>query len=81
MTFGDKKPASLRTVETLIWRYLYLVARNEMKAEDMLEQVIHSVVPQEVLESFKGDKHRLHDHFKENFDELRDQTDFFFPRA
>lgn len=81
MTFGDKKPASLRTVETLIWRDLYLVARNEMKAEDMLEHVIHSIVPQEVLESFKGDKHRLHDHFKEAFDELRDQTNFFFPRA
>lgn len=79
MSFGDIKPASLRRVETLIWKYLYLVARNQMPAEEMLEHVIHSIVPQEVLENFGRDKYRLRCYFKENFDAIRDHTSFFFP--
>lgn len=79
MSFGDQKPASLRRIETIIWQRLYLVARNEMRAEEMLEEVIHCVVPQEVLQTFGQDKHRLHAYFRENFDAIEDQTNFFFP--
>lgn len=81
MSFGDIKPPSLRRVETLIWKYLYLVARNQMKPEEMMELVIHSIVPQEVLENFGRDKHRLRRYFRENFDPIRDHTSFFFPGA
>ncbi|KAE9383933.1 hypothetical protein BT96DRAFT_1008618 [Gymnopus androsaceus JB14] len=37
MSLGDIKPASLREIETLIWRNLYLVAQCQLSAEEMMD--------------------------------------------
>lgn len=79
MSLGDIKPASLREIETLIWKNLYHVARCELSAEDMMHNVLNSIIKPQILDSFHGDKHQLHGHFKEKFDSIDDHTGFFFP--
>lgn len=79
MSLGDVKPASLRKIESFIWKNLYLVARCQLSAEDMMHCVLDSIVKPEILDSFKGDKHELHRHFKKEFDPIDDHTGFFFP--
>lgn len=79
MSIGDVKPASLRALESIIWKNLYLVACCRLSAEDMLKRVLDSVVDPLILASFRQDKHRLHRHFREHFNAIDDYTGFFFP--
>lgn len=79
MSLGDIKPPSLRKIESLIWKNLYLVARCQLSAEDMMHCVLNSIVDAETLDSFNGDKHKLHRYFKEKFDPIVAHTSFFFP--
>lgn len=79
MSLGDIKPESLRTIESFIWKNLFLVARNQISAEDMMECVLRKFVEPEDLDSFRRDKHRLRRHFKEKFDPIQYHTSFFFP--
>jgi len=79
MSLGDIKPASLREIETLIWKNLYLVARCQISAEEMMDRVLDSIVEPKLLGSFRPNKTELHDYFKEKFDPIRDHTGFFFP--
>lgn len=79
MNLGDIKPRSLREIEALIWKNLYLVARCELTAKEMMDRVLDSIVNPELLDSFRKDRHKLRKHFKEKFDPIRDHTGFFFP--
>lgn len=79
MSLGDIKPDSLREIESLIWKDLYLVARCQLTAEKMMEHVLGSIVEPDVLASFRLDKFKLRDHFKTKYDPIRDHTGFFFP--
>lgn len=79
MSLGDIKPASLREIESLIWKDLYLVARCQLSAEEMMEHVLGTIVEPELLESFRMDKFKLRKHLKEKYDPIRDYTSFFYP--
>lgn len=79
MSLGDIKPASLREIETLIWRDLYLVARCQLSAEDMMEHVLGTIVKPELLASFRLNKVKLREHLREKYQPIRDHTGFFFP--
>lgn len=52
MHLGDVKPASLREIEVLIWKDLFLVAQCKLSAEDMLNHVLGEIVDPVVLASF-----------------------------
>lgn len=79
MCLGDIKPASLREIETLIWKNLYLVARCQLSAEEMIDRVLDSIVEPHVFQSFNKDKAKLHDFLQKKFHPIRDHTSFFFP--
>lgn len=79
MSLGDVKPASLRNIESLIWKDLYLVARRQLSAEDMMEDVLGTVVPPERQASFRLNKTKLREHLREKYQPILDHTGFFFP--
>lgn len=79
MSLGDIKPESLREIESLIWKDLYLVARCQLSAEKMMEHVLGNIVDPELLASFRLDKSKLRNEFKKKYDPIRDHTGFFFP--
>lgn len=79
MHLGDVKPASLREIEVLIWKDLFLVTQCKLSAEDMLNHVLGEIVDPVVLVSFRMDRHKLRDHFQEKFQPKRDHLGFFIP--
>lgn len=79
MSLGDIKPESLREIESLIWKDLYLVARCELSAEEMMQHVLDNIVDPERLASFRLDKSQLRNYFKEKYQPMRDHTGFFLP--
>lgn len=79
MSLGDIKPASLREIETLIWKNLYLVARCQLTPEEMMNRVLDSIIEPDIFDSFYKDKARLHDFLQKKFHPIRDYTSFFFP--
>lgn len=79
MSLGDIKPASLRAIETVIWKNLYLVARCKLSAVEMMNNVLDSIVEPTVLDTFHFDKMKFRSFFKDKFDPILDHTGFFFP--
>lgn len=79
MSLGDIKPASLQVIETVIWTNLYLVARCQLSAVEMMNNVLDSVVEPTVLDAFHFDKMKFRSFFKDKFDPILDHTGFFFP--
>lgn len=79
MSLGDVKPPSLRKIESLIWKDLYLVARCQLSAEDMMEHVLGTVVRPERQASFRLNKAKLREYLREKYQPIRDHTGFFFP--
>ena len=77
MSLGDIKPASLREIETLIWRNLYLVARCQLSAEEMMHRVLDTIVDAPILIS--GNKDELNTFFANKFGSIENHTGFFFP--
>lgn len=79
MSLGDIKPDSLCEIESLIWKYLYLVAQCQLSAEKMMEHVLDNIVDPELLASFWLDKSKLQNKFKKKYEPIHDHTGFFFP--
>ncbi|KAE9389205.1 hypothetical protein BT96DRAFT_947038 [Gymnopus androsaceus JB14] len=79
LSLGDIKPASLREIETLIWKNLYLVARCQLSPQEMMDRVLDHIVEPQELESFKYDREKLRTYLNKKFDPIRDHTSFFHP--
>lgn len=79
LSLGDIKPASLREIETIIWKNLYLVARCQLDAQAMMDRVLDHIVEPQELQKFKFDKEKLRMYLNKKFDPIRDHTSFFHP--
>lgn len=79
MSLGDVKPASLRKIETVIWKNLYLVARCQLTATEMMNRVLDNIVDPQELAGFHFDKVKFREFFKKKYDHMDHHTSFFFP--